>query len=616
MKQIEQISTAPRVEKPSALKVWATRALAIAPLLAAEAGCAHNYPVPNHAYTDGICWDGVTPDQYPPARIPEMKMPERKETLVTSTGFLESYFEASNVRVPEFSFSEVKNDEDSDLFRDYGDFEDLYEDYCLEDSYNPINIKAPKTLETVTVTHKGQKLTVPIQRAICKLFVISSANKPSEAEGLHFSDTNNIAVRDTAWQITLYHEATHAYLDQKWQESEIDSYGKTKVSAGSVLTDKELEMAGLKACSPLSMDMANEMVAYAATEIKTTNYGNQYHYWTSSMAKARFALGLNIMDRITSVLKNGNQSITKNNFGEFDPYHLFNRVTEWIDEPWAQEAAQSAGEKSPWVVLTSAEKIAKKPWAKGIFEKAVKGNLLAVSTQAPFLIEILGSDFFVQELDQSPEKLAYIPNAIRRKHWPERKLSAEATKKLSLSVALANRELLASDAVLKLDGAYSYISDYGESADPKLLLSIAEKKPFLMMDPLISLPLMKKNCPPENWGSSALCQQIKASLIKVLSSEELMRDGHIDKIDIDNMLTYFLVHSKNSNLGDLLTTLVAKDRASAVQRLYTVKQKMMYEVHVNKNKPEEWAIKILEKYGVYTEDLRAEIKKMRSKAAK
>jgi len=86
--------------------------------------------------------------------------------------------------------------------------------------------------------------------------------------------------------------------------------------------------------------------------------------------------------------------------------------------------------------------------------------------------------------------------------------------------------------------------------------------------------------------------------------------SHINYMDLDNMLIYFLVHSKNPDLEVLLSALSTKNRDFTVNRLYTVKQKMMYEIHVNKNEPAEWAIRILEKYGVITDDLRKAIKKV------
>lgn|GEM_PF-4915853 len=561
----------------------------------------------SHSSEDKICWDGINRLQYPPADIPGIGKPKSEEDQVQWTGILESYFQASNVHIPEFSFNKVQHSRLSALYTEIDLLHKLYKDRCLEGSFNPADIKVSETLETVTITHDGKKFVVPIDRMSCKLFIIDSEEKKRGAYGM--LDGNRILIEGSKMD-QLIHEATHAYLEIKWRESGIRAYDQTKVSASSLLTEKELKIAGLKACSPLSMDMANEMIARAVPQIKLTDKPDD---WANSVVKANFALGMNIMDRIASARKNGNQPITKTNFKGFDPHQLFGRTTEWIDEPWAEEAVEYAGKISPWVVLTSAKEISKKPWAKKIFEKTAEGNLLAVCAQAPFLIDMLGADFFLQELDQNPEHLAQIPKAIREKYWPGRKLDDKVAKKLPPVFVLTNPELFEEVALSETREAFKYGEDYlrksGPDADPRIVLLIAERSPFLLLFDFAE-PFMKRNCSPENWESSVLCQQIKASLTK-----EVARMGKEDW-EIEYMVQTLFKWSDHPHLTDLFEMLYKKF-PNQTKRI--MRQEVRYMVNMielqHDYEPKERIISLLKKHGIDTKQLKAAIKK-RSRAVK
>ncbi|MBN2306659.1 hypothetical protein JXD20_01625 [Candidatus Peregrinibacteria bacterium] len=378
MGRTEQINEGPGIETLSALKIWARRALLIAPLLAAESGCHSPLPKQPHqsvsvaenetvsAAADNICWNGMDPNDDFDFSFPN--------AFITKGASI--YFKASKVPVPELRFEKIKNDASNSFYLDSDDQKEMFERRCRKNSYEPLNVIAPKSLEVVTISFDNREELVPIYSLTCQL--VNDNGYP--ARGLYTS--GQIFMQEPKTQDTIHHEACHAYLDMKWADAGISPGDRRWISAGRVFSETELKMAGLESCEPVNMLMANETVCYAFEESKRESKTDTVLNNLASLgSSARFALGMNAMSRIASVLKNGNRIITKENFREFDPYHLLNRASEWIDEPWAENAISFVVETSPVAALFASERKSNNALAKKIAE------------QYPFLQD-LNSDVF------------------------------------------------------------------------------------------------------------------------------------------------------------------------------------------------------------------------------
>lgn len=522
-----------------------------------------------------------------------MKKPKSKKEQLSWKAFFESYFKASNFNIPDFSFETVKNNKDSSLYAGSDYLDRLYETLCLKGTYSPQDVTIPETLETVTVAYEGGQSVVPIVRMNCQIYYANPKGEEVLVSGLYDSAGSTAILSHAADQYTLIHEVTHGHLDRVWRKKgEIDDYDSRKVRADSVLTKEELKITGLGPNSPLSMDMANEMVANALEQIK--NVG-ETDGWSDAMHRVRFALGMNAMNRITSILKNGDRSITDETYEEFDPHHLLTRIDEWIDEPWAAEAAKFASEKSPLSVLSLVEKMAGKPWAKSVFKKAATDNLISVITKAPFLIELLGTEFFTAELDKHPDSLAHIQKEVRQKYWPERKLSSEMAEKLGEDFIQTNPDLFERKVLMAVEA--NVFNDLNDDIDPTInpeaLCYKAERdiKKLLRHGGGIIIGY----CRVKEWKNSPLCEQIIKSIISFSKKDELARWVPMSMaiIDSDDPAIYeiFDVFHKDN-----------PKKFPAQLRLWA---------RIRKGFIISWQFRILEKYGVITEDLRATIKRIR-----